>query len=476
MKNLGRIFILFVLLLSSLYGGVSATLSPKVAYIGDVVTYSLKVEGSDIEEPSIYQLCGQNVISTGSRTNIEMIGTDYKKTRTLVYQFIAKNSCTVEPVSVTIDGKRQKTQSVKLTVKKQSSKAGRDFILEYSVPKTELYVGESFDLMLKLKQKQSAPVVDSKFLPSEFKGFWKKSESKPEREEDSEYIITTVHYTLTPQREGNITILPAELRIASRVNSNRWAQSFMPQLQWKSYFSNEIAIDVKPLPNNAELIGDFTIKVEAEKTEVHANEAVNVIVKVKGQGNLEDINSFKPHIDGVNIFDEKIQLENSSLTQKLVFVGDHDFTIEPFVLTFFDTKTKQLKRIATQPIEITVKGSATTVREVPLTIKKDETETRTSSQTKVDNEPMMLGIVFVLGVIVGILIMFLKGKSFGNSENKKFSYKDEKQLLIKLLPYKEKDDEVKEFVELLERNLYSNEKESLDKKRLKEIVKRYDII
>ncbi|MEJ2373311.1 MAG: hypothetical protein P8Y16_05905, partial [Sulfurimonas sp.] len=82
MKSLGRNFILFIFLTTTLFAGVSAKLSPEMVTMGDVVAYSLKVEGSDITEPSVYELCGEKIISTGSRTNIEMIGTDYKKTRT----------------------------------------------------------------------------------------------------------------------------------------------------------------------------------------------------------------------------------------------------------------------------------------------------------------------------------------------------------------------------------------------------------
>ncbi|QOP41673.1 BatD family protein [Sulfurimonas marina] len=478
MKSLGKISILFLFLVSSLYGGVSASISPRVATIGDMVTYSLKVDGSDATQPSIYQLCGHNIISSGSRTNIEMIGTDYKKTYTYVYQFIAQKSCTIDPVEVDLDGKIVKSNSVKLEVRKQSAQVGQDFLLEYNVSKMDPYVGESITLTLLLKQKQSASLVDSKFLPSDFKGLWKKSESKPSRSEDGEYILTKVKYILTPQREGNITISAAQLRVASRVNSQGWSPTFMPQVQWKSYFSNEITLDVKPLPHDAKLIGDFTLNASVDKTSVNPNEAVNVVVKVEGSGNLEDIESFKPHIDGVNIFDEKSEIQDDILTQKLVFVGDHDFTIKPFELTFFDTKTKELKTIQTQPIDIKVHGS-TQKPQQPLTIKKDQQieekpfSTQNEATTKTDY--LSVALAFIFGVLVGIIVMILKVQKFSTNEKQRFSLKDEKLLLVKLLPYKDGDKEVREIVEILEKNLYSSEKEQVDKVKIKEIVKKYGI-
>jgi len=57
----------------------------------------------------------------------------------------------------------------------------------------------------------------------------------------------------------------------------------------------------------------------------------------------------------------------------------------------------------------------------------------------------------------------------------KFDVKNEKMLLIKLLPYKDEDPEVAKLVELLEANIYSTTKEKIDKKLLKEIVKKYNI-
>jgi len=63
-----------------------------------------------------------------------------------------------------------------------------------------------------------------------------------------------------------------------------------------------------------------------------------------------------------------------------------------------------------------------------------------------------------------------------SSRNRKiFDVKDEKVLLIKLMPYKDKDKNVEGLVSVLENNIYSKEKVLLDKKKLKEVIKKYDI-
>ena len=57
---------------------------------------------------------------------------------------------------------------------------------------------------------------------------------------------------------------------------------------------------------------------------------------------------------------------------------------------------------------------------------------------------------------------------------KTFSIKDPKILLVKLMPFSD-DADVQSLVDVLEKNLYSNAKLELDKKLLKECLKKYSI-
>ena len=480
MQNLGKVFLITLALCGTLFGGVKAKLSPSVAYVGDVVTYSIAIAGSDVKKPQIYQVCGQNVIASGANTSIEMIGMDYKKTYTLTYQFIAQKSCTVDPVAVEVDGKTEMTQPLKLTVKKPTQQSGQDFFMEYNASKTSLYVGESVDVVLTLKQKHSASVVDSKFIPSSFKGFWKKSESKPERYDDGEYLVTKVHYLLAPQRDGNVSIPPAQLQIASRVPSRSFSPSFMPQVQWRSYFSNELHLDVKPLPNGVQYVGHFTIDTIADKTTIHKGEPLNLTVRVRGDGNMEDMESFKPYIDGVNVFDEKIHIQNGVLTQKLTFVAEHDFTIPSFQFKYFDIKTKQIKTIATEPILVHVVGGSQT-RQESLHIQKAQESIAEENTSMQKNAPAgrfdwMIGLfLFVAGIIIGVGAMVLKERIKEKDVLKVKVPKDQKTLLMKLLPLREQDDEVRDVVEKLEKNLYEGGTEPINKKQIKQLLKRYGI-
>jgi hypothetical protein len=369
MKNLGKIVLFLLCAQQALFADVKASLDSRLVYSGEMVTYSLTMSGNDIQKPTLGDICGNEVLATSSQTSIESINGSYSKRYTLSYQFMPKDSCRIEPVAVEIDGKIEYSNAIDLRVKAPSQEKNAPFALKFEVSKESLYVGEAFELTLTLKQSLRAQAVDSKFAPPAFEGFWLKSQSEPQRLDDGEYVTTTLHYGLAAQREGNLTIKPAQLQIASRgANVNSWG-SFSPQVKWRSYYSNELRINAQALPSDVSLIGDFTLKTELKRSEINANEALDVVVLVEGVGNLEDIKSFKPYVANVNVFDEKIVVDGNKLTQKLVFVSDANFTIPAFEIVFFNTQTQKVQKIQTEPIEVVVMGAKP---KEPLRIERQE--------------------------------------------------------------------------------------------------------
>jgi len=357
MKNLGKILYIIFLIPHAIYAGVIASVDSKEVALGDMLTYSLDLTGEEISRPNILNLCGDDIISTSSSTSIKIINGDYQKSYVLSYKFMPKKSCKIESIEVEIDGKVEKTKPIDIVVSKAVSSKDAEFSLTLSVNKKEVYVGEPFVLKLLLKQKDGAEAVDSKYIAPSLKGFWVKGESKPTRVKQDGYTITQIMYKMAPQREGKLDITSAQMRIATRASSRDSWGGFIPNIKWKSYFSNELSITSKALPSGVNLVGDFSIEAEVSSKEVNANEAVNITIKVNGDGNLEDIKTFKPYIDGVSVFDEKIEVSNTNLTQKIAFVADGNFTVPSFSIKYFDLKTKSIKTISTKEIDIKVKNA-----------------------------------------------------------------------------------------------------------------------
>jgi hypothetical protein len=475
MRNLGRVILFLLVSQLGLYASVKASVEPRTAYKGEMITYKLTMSGKDIQRPILSDICGNEILATGSQTSIESINGALSKSYILSFEFMPKESCIIEPVAVEIDGKEEYSNSVELFVKEPTQDKDAPFLLALISSKNELYVGEPFLLTLTLKQSLRTQAVDSQFIAPDFKGFWVKSEGKAQRVESDEHITTTVVYKLSPQREGNLSIEPAQLRVASRAASRSSWGVMVPELKWRSYYSNQEHFSVKALPNDASLIGDFRLNVEAQKREINPNEALNITITVEGEGNLEDIKSFKPYVPNVNIFDEKIVIHEDKLTQKLAFVSDVNFSVPAFELIFFDTKTQKLKKITTQPIEIKVNAASKTQE---LIVQRDEQSANAVLQTQEirgesEQNLFVVAFAFALGVVVGLFIMLLKPLKYFKRK-KSIHLQDEKILLIKLLPYKE-DVEVQKIMDVLEKNIYTKNKEQVDKKLLKEILQRYKI-
>lgn len=471
MKNLGKI-ILFLLLLHNLaQASVRASVDATSVEVGEMVTYSLHISGVDIQRPNIQTLCGTDVISTSSQTSIEMINGDVSKSNILSYKFIPQKDCIIEPIEVKVDAKIQISNSVEIKVGQVVANKDADFILELKTDVKEVFVGEPFEVTLLFKQKVGAEAVDSKFVAPELKGFWIKGETQPQRSQDKKYSISTVIYTMAAQRVGKLNISKAEMRIASRAHTRDSWGAWIPKIKWRTYYSNELNLDVKPLPGGVDLVGNFSIIATADKSEINPNEALNLNIEVLGDGNLEDIKSFKPYINGVNVFDEKIVLKGNKLNQKIAFVAENDFVIAPFVLKYFDPIAKEIKTISTNEISIKVKNAKP---KEELTIKREEQE-----KPKVVVEASSLAnswiiLIFTLGVFCGVAVMLLKPWKFFKKE-KSLSIKDPKALLVKLFPYRD-DMQVQSIVDILEKNIYSDAKIELDKKLLKEIIKKYNLV
>jgi len=465
--------LLFLLLISSfaLYGGVVAKVDAKRVELGDVVTLSLIVSGEDVTRPNVQRVCDSDVISTSTQTNMQIINGSVSKSFTLNYTFMPQKSCKIEPVEIEIDGKVERSNPLEIEVALQSMTKDADFTLTLSSDKKELFVGEPFELTLTFKQKRDSEAVDIKFSPPEFKGFWVKSEMQPQRYQDAKDSITKIVYTMAPQRAGELKTTKAQIQIASRSGGANGFSTWIPTIKWKSYFSNELTFDVKPLPSGITIAGDFTISATADKEEVDANEPLNVTIDVIGDGNLEDIKSFKPSIEGVAVFDEKISIEKDVLTQRIAFVSERDFVIPSFSIKYFDPKTKETKIASTKEISIKVKNAKP--QEV-LNIKKHETQSEVSEDLKAPQIGIFASLtLFLSGLALGVLIMFFMKKKNFKREDKR-SIKDPKTLLMKLLPFRD-DEEVKAMIETLEKNIYSNQNIELDKKILRKIKERYKI-
>jgi hypothetical protein len=484
MKSLGSILILIVTLYSGLYAGVKAELSRDSVSLGETVILRLHVDAQSVEEPVISKICGVKVLSSSHSTNMQIVNGNYTKTQLFSYSFNPMATCKIEPISIKIDGKEEFTQELNLTVKPMSITKDSPFVLDMESEKASVYVGEPFKLTIKLKQRHNTEAVDSKFAAPEFKNFWIKAQEQGKRYKEGDYSVTEVTYIVAAQKSGVQHIGRSHLQIAQRTHSrDAWGQWF-PQLQWRSFFSNELDIQVKALPQGVNLVGDFKVIAQLDKNEVAPNDAVNLTLQLSGNGNFEDVKSLKPFIDGVNIFEEDAKTQGSIKNgsyqgiwqQKMAFVSEHNYTIPPIELKYFNPETKNIVTISTKPLHVKIKGKVLK-EEKALKIERSDEQNNVQKIETSSSEPTYLWIIsLIFGVAIGILIMLIPWKRFqkeGDTLNS-VNIRDEKSVLNFLLNYID-DTEAFEMVKLLEAKIYEGKSVTIDKKQLKILLKRLHV-
>jgi hypothetical protein len=468
MKSPGSLVFLW-LLGAALHASVTASLDTNLAKKGEAVTLMLRVEGKKITMPSIGSICGVRVESHERRTVLESSEGAFQKAEIYSFKFRPSADCVIEPIAVEVDGTESFSQPLRLKVDGDSSKEDTGVAVKLRSSKKELYVGEPFELELIVRKPETEKMVVSTAAP-EMEHLWIKKVFKTDYMKEGGYSVATTRYLLAPQQAGSLRIYPAEVKVASGHKSiDAWGNA-RRERSWESFYSNALELKVKPLPENVDLVGYFSIELAVDTNEVKAKEPLTAELTVRGMGNFEDIPAFKPLINGVELFGAEPILETNgegtkeSWHQKLTFIGERSFTIPPVILDYFDPKEKRVKRVQTQPIAIHVTGA--NIEAAPI-----------KSADVQQSRGLTMGwavMIYLFGALSTVVFYLLPWRRWLErvSEPRQIREGDDRRALMILLMHREKPD-VQEIIEKLEERLYGGKEVAIDKKELKRVLKRY---
>ncbi len=216
---------------------------------------------------------------------------------------------------------------------------------------------------------------------------------------DYRYVIlrTTVLY---PQKTGKLDIEPLTLDIPIDVPGNRrdfFGRRLMERVN-KTISAGNRTIDVKPLPLEGKpdgfngAVGDFQFAVASSKTNLDANESLELDVKVSGKGNLKlfdppslklpsSLEVYEPeHEEDVATTSSGMQ---GSVTEKYTVVPQFKgkYPINPITFSFFDPKTEKYRTLSSKEIIIDVENGPITANNTnpntagnkqPVVLSKDQ--------------------------------------------------------------------------------------------------------
>jgi len=484
--TLAIMLLFFATLLSA--SDVSISVDKRQIYQGDSVSFTISAKGDSVEFPKVDKIGNFDVQDRGTSYNIVMINGNLSKTRKKTYAFMPESNVTIPSFEVKVDGNIVKTKPIDIVVVKPSAQAGgAPFKVEMKLSKTSAMVGEPVKLDIIFKQRRDAKADRLNITPPQLQDFWAK-EIRGQREHlEGNYIVQSKSFLLFPQKEGNFTIPAIEADVGNYVQNQSndpflndpFFVTFNRQISWKRLFSNKVNLSVKPLPDNLEVYGDFTMSANVDKREVLANKPVNLTIKIKGSGNFDDIQKFNLNIPDAIVYADEPKVSTriigdkqvGEFTQKIAIIADRNYTIPAVEFSYFDAKTKTKKTIKSAPIKIAVKGGAVSKSTSPKIEEAPSLKSNNQAQKVIVKEDSKTKYIYLLiGLILGSFITFMALKINFKKPKKELEItkqiskaKDDKELYKILLPYAKEHEYLKEILEKLEENIYKNGKNRINK-------------
>lgn len=392
MKKTLKIWILT--LITVLYGSYLSAQSllveaPEVVEVGETfqIIYKASAQPAAFNDPDFGRLevLVGPVSSTISSTQI--INGKRSDTFEVNYTFTLQandpGKYVISPASVVIGGKTYSSKSITIEVikgdpnQKNSSQkstgtvSDNDIFIRMSVSKNSAVKGEQIIATIKLYTRVAIGGFEDLRFP-QFNGFWSQEVDTPQSIEfQRESLDGKIYnaalikkYVLVPQQTGTLTIDPAEMITQVQLKSGGARSGSMFDDFFDSYQtvrkrlrSSALKISVSALPPSAPKsftggVGNLSFSTSLSRDSINANEAVSIIVKISGRGNLNLIE--KPLVNlpsEFEIYDVKTTDEsvatgagiNGSKTFEYPFIPRNpgEYVLPGIEFSYFDVGSKR---------------------------------------------------------------------------------------------------------------------------------------
>lgn len=444
------------------------------------VTFTVNAAASNLKAPSFKGfsvLSGPNQSSSSSMQIINgRMSQSVSYSFTYYLQAGNEGNYPISPAKITVDGKTYETESFTIKVVKSSANAGnqqqqsqsqqqqgnqqaggnindKDLFLKASVSNASPYLGEQVIVTYKLYTSVAIVQYSINKLSSN-KGFWSedltKENEKPKQYKEylngKQYIVAEIRkVALFPQESGRLNVEPLEVEVIAQIQTQRrrtnsifdfFDDPFSSSVQnvKKVLKANNLTINAKPLPsaNKPEdftgAVGNFTFRSDIDKTELKANEAVNLKFTISGRGNIKlidklnivfptDFETYDPKIsDNINTSDNGVS-GTKTFDYLIIPRNQGVYTIKPVTFTYFDLNKGKYITLSSPEYTLKVaKGDGKQQNNVALTsVNQEEIKYIGSDIEHIKTKPMKLNnkgehfflsdLFFIISVIPLILFV-----------------------------------------------------------------------
>lgn len=372
--------------------------------LGESFTLNLSVSGENISgvpSPKLPDLPDFNILgrSSSQSTNISFVNGKMSRqtTITFIYTLSPKKigRFTIPPSRIDFQGKTYETESIEIEVIKGATQSPPSTttpprtagsleggVMLIAVPnRRDVYLGEQVNVDFYLYTQYDLDDVNFTKMPS-FNGFWSETIYEADRLKYQKKVYEgKVYYTallktiaLFPITSGNLTIEPMEM-VATVIKPPQDFFDFFGTAQRINIASKTISINVKPLPeenkpeNFCGGVGNFAMSVSVDPDTSKQGELVNLIVKIKGTGNIKLIQKPSiPKIPNLRILEPEIKLNIDKSggiikgTKEFRFPVipqiDGEYIIPEFSSSYFNTRTKTFEILKSEKLKFVATGVA----------------------------------------------------------------------------------------------------------------------
>jgi len=424
-KNI--VFILFLLGVVHAFGqDIEFTASSKpIVAIGETfnLSFTLNAQGSGFRLPNFQGfdiLSGPNTSTTSSIRSING-RTSMSITYTFTYFLQAKREGTFEIPAATVNVNNKTYTSNSLTIKvvknsngsqpqsgyrnqrqpstdqrapSQAISGPNDVFIKAIASKNDPIQGEGIVVTYKIYTKVPIAQINISKLSS-FSGFWSqnlirendKLQQTTQVIDGQQYVVADIRkIALFPLKSGQLIIDPLQLECVAQVKRQSKSRTGDPFFDdffndpffssstanvEKSLTSNALVINVRPLPEVGKppdfsgAVGNFTFDTEVDKTQLKANEALNLKCVISGKGNIQLIDklnvTFPPDFE---TYDPKVTSDiktssagiNGSQTFEYLVIPRKPgrFIIKPINFSYFDIEKRKYITLSSPQYSIDV--------------------------------------------------------------------------------------------------------------------------
>ncbi len=373
---------------------ITSAVSSRSIGLNEQLTLTISATGSGARLPGLKlpTLTDFDVYSSGISQNVSFVNGKVSSIHEHNYILVPKKTgkLTIPSFQINYKGKTYTTAAIDIEVHSLSPPSSAEalakpqkesFWIEQRLDKRICYTGEPVYYSFLFYADRGLRQNPSLGLPS-FSGFLKEDLPPPKRYskvvDGRNYSVTEIKSVIFPVKKGVYKFTPAQLQIVESDFpgfNNDFFSGFFGGGRRKTLETESLRLEVRSLPqkdkpvNYRGAVGKFSISAETDKKTLRAGEAVNLTVKVEGEGNISSLTEPDfPPLSNFKRYDiissQQISKSNYKMTGSKTFqlvlvprvAGEQ--IIPPLKYAYFNPSSGKYAEIKTKEIRLKVLKAA----------------------------------------------------------------------------------------------------------------------